>query len=745
MDVAVLAAQQWVNANYLSPNGFNTITEDGITGQNTVKALIIALQIEIGVNSPNGTFGPATTSLCPTLSKNVNAPASNIVRILQHGMFCKGYSTQSVTGIFGDNTENAVITLQSDAGLSTTGIVTPLIFKAVLSTDPLKLASDGNSQIRYIQQQLNNKYNQYFGVIATNGKYERNTNKALIYALQAEEGLGVNTANGTFGPTTQQLCPTISENNATSYPEFVKLVKYALVCNNISVSSLDSSYTTELQEAITSFQSFLVLPSNPGIVDLNVWMSLMTSKGNPARPATGCDCATVIDANNISVLVNNGYTHIGRYLTGLYKLTRSEISVLSQHQIRIFPIFQRSGEGNSSTHVGYFNSSQAIADARDAIQAAINLGFYVGTTIYFTVDYDAYDSHVTNYIIPYFHTLDIAFKNYNYAGFKIGIYGPRNVCSRVSQAGYASYSFVSDMSSGYSGNLGYSMPTNWSFDQFNTTTITDPQTNSSIEIDKDTVRGTDSGALLSVYSNSEVLFSEAHNCALMLTAQFEGRDDGYSTIAGNSDGMGLSLGIIQFNIGSGTLQPLFSDIINNERQLVLSVLGSDKTAELETMLSQTLNQQISWAISINDNNNQIVSDWKSALIALCQTTEFRAIQNYYIEYYKIHAIDKCYLFGGFSTCRSYAFMFDCSVQFGSFYSSEAFEITSLISSNMTEIERLQVIAEVLYNSRASVSGYARQTCIINGSGIVNGSIVSISDYGIDDKEITDLPPQSINS
>lgn len=104
------------------------MNRDGITGQNTVKALIIALQIEIGVSGPNGTFDPATTSLCPTLSKNLNAPASNIVRILQHGMFCKGYSTQSVTGVFGDNTENAVKKLQSDAGLNDDGIVTPLIF-----------------------------------------------------------------------------------------------------------------------------------------------------------------------------------------------------------------------------------------------------------------------------------------------------------------------------------------------------------------------------------------------------------------------------------------------------------------------------------------------------------------------------------------------------------------------------------------------------------------------------------------
>lgn len=52
MDEVVLRAPKWVNENYLAKNGYATISEDGITGQNTVKALIIALQIEIGVRNP---------------------------------------------------------------------------------------------------------------------------------------------------------------------------------------------------------------------------------------------------------------------------------------------------------------------------------------------------------------------------------------------------------------------------------------------------------------------------------------------------------------------------------------------------------------------------------------------------------------------------------------------------------------------------------------------------------------------
>ena len=742
MDEAVLRAQKWVNENYLEKNGYTAISEDGITGQNTVKALIIALQIEIGVSSPNGTFGPATTSLCPTLSKDVNAAASNIVKILQHGMFFKGYSTKSVTGIFGDNTENAVKSVQSDAGLSADGIVTPLIFKTVLNTDPLILASDGDAQIRYIQQQLNNRYNQYFGIIPCNGKYERNTNKALIYALQAEEGLNTSTANGSFGPTTQRLCPVVTIDNASSYPAFVKILKYALKCNGMELSTFDDTFNEEVKSAINNFQNFVSLPNNGGVADLNVWMSLLTSKGNPERPVTGCDCATVITNENVSVLVNNGYRYIGRYLTGRYKLTQQEIAILAQNNIRIFPIFQRSGEGISATNVGYFTSSQAVADAKDAIQAALRLGIPSGTIIYFAVDYDAYDAQVTNVLIPFFRTLSSAFRNINYAGYKIGIYGPRNVCTRISSAGYAFTSFVSDMSTGYSGNLGYPMPYNWTFDQIVTTVITDPKTKKSIEIDKDVVRGVDSGTHFENNYSNQITFKEAHTRALMLTAQFEGSGNGYKTIAGNFDGAGLSLGIIQFNIGSNTLQPLLTDILSENRPLVLSIFGDEKTGILESMLNDSLEEQLKWAIGINDASGQSINaEWTEVFVTLCETSEFQAVQDKYIEKYKDRAIAKCALFGGFSTNRAYAFMFDCSVQCGGFYQNEVDNIRALITDDMSEVDRLRVIANVMRTTRGE-DGYTRRICIVNGTGIVHGASIDISDYGIDDKEISDMPSES---
>ncbi|MFP9035808.1 glycoside hydrolase domain-containing protein, partial [Enterococcus faecalis] len=76
--------------------------------------------------------------------------------------------------------------------------------------------------------------------------------------------------------------------------------------------------------------------------------------------------------------------------------------------------------------------------------------------------------------------------------YEIGVYGPRNICIRTSEAGLTKYSFVANMSTGFSGNLGYPMPNNWAFDQFYEGTI--GSGSGSIGIDKDGYSGRDSGA-----------------------------------------------------------------------------------------------------------------------------------------------------------------------------------------------------------------------------------------------------------
>ena len=50
-DIKVLAAQKWLNETYTGKFTYTPVEEDGIIGSATIKALIIALQIELGIGN----------------------------------------------------------------------------------------------------------------------------------------------------------------------------------------------------------------------------------------------------------------------------------------------------------------------------------------------------------------------------------------------------------------------------------------------------------------------------------------------------------------------------------------------------------------------------------------------------------------------------------------------------------------------------------------------------------------------
>lgn len=71
--------------------------------------------------------------------------------------------------------------------------------------------------------------------------------------------------------------------------------------------------------------------------------------------------------------------------------------------------------------------------------------------------------------------------------YGIGVQGSRNICQKVCSLTKAESSFVADMSTGYSGNLGYSMPNNWAFEQFHEYSILG--SGFSFAVDKDMASG----------------------------------------------------------------------------------------------------------------------------------------------------------------------------------------------------------------------------------------------------------------
>ena len=139
-----------------------------------------------------------------------------------------------------------------------------------------------------------------------------------------------------------------------------------------------------------------------------------------------------------------------------------EIDILLNAGLKIFPIFQ---ESPRTPIPADFNEEQGIIDAQKAVDAALKLGIPKGTVIYFAVDCDMTETDLKNYGIPYFQGINSYFAD-NFHYYKIGVYGTRNTCITLANKGYSISSFVSNMSTGFSGNLGFLMPQNWAFEQY---------------------------------------------------------------------------------------------------------------------------------------------------------------------------------------------------------------------------------------------------------------------------------------
>ncbi|MGD1072408.1 MAG: peptidoglycan-binding protein [Bryobacteraceae bacterium] len=216
-----------------------------------------------------------------------------------------------------------------------------------------------------------------------------------------------------------------------------------------------------------------------------------------------------------------------------------------------------------------------------------------------------------------------------------------------------------------------------------------------------------------------------HRC-LALTGSFEtsaGIPDCYCGLAGDFDGMGLSYGVLQWNLGQGTLQPLLSDMLSAHENAITAIFA-EHTEALRTMLGGSRDAQLGWARSIQDLSRHAVLDpWKSLLLALGRTPEFQAVQVAHAGRIYQNAVYLCRRFG-VNTERALALMFDISVQNGGIDDAVDARIRAdfAVIPVDDEVARLQSIA----NRRAEASNpryiedvRERKLTIANGQGMVH--------------------------
>lgn len=484
MDQMVLETQQWLNKTYGGVSGFGSVTEDGLTGWGTVYGLTRALQHELGITGLVNNFGPTSKQKFNNIASTIVVGyTGNIAYIIQGGFWCKGITPGEFDGKFSADTASAVTTMKTKAGLADTSSAVDGNFMAALlnmSSFDLLTTQGGDAKIREMQQQLNHDYLAYTGILPCDGIYQRDTNSALIYALQAEEKISTSVATGAYGATTKKDTPTVQEGTTSN---FVRILQWGLYVNNKAYTgAFDGVYDSTVVAAVKKFEETMALDSTDGTsAGVDIFMSLLTSAGNPDRSAIACDTSYQLNATRVATLKNAGYSVVGRYLTGTVgsgtserakNLTTDEITAITAGGLKVFPIYQ----DGASDEEAYFTAAQGKTDGTKAVAAAQDLGFKEGVVIYFAVDADIQAGDIAGSAKVYFEALYDIVTSY---GYEVGIYGTRNVSATIISAGLATKAFISDMSTGYSGNLGYSIPDEWAFDQFSEISIGD------FAIDKD--------------------------------------------------------------------------------------------------------------------------------------------------------------------------------------------------------------------------------------------------------------------
>ncbi|EFL32624.1 conserved hypothetical protein [Streptomyces viridochromogenes DSM 40736] len=496
-DEMVQRAQRFINTTYNNGAtlGISKLDENGQTGWPVMYALTRALQYEMGITALSDSFGPTTLAKIGEKYGKLDEttiPSANFCRVIQSALYCKGYDGGEIDGKYNDRVKDAVVKLNQNMGVSGTypgSSLWPKVVKGLFNMDAYVTVSNGSDTIRTIQQWLNGRYilRKDFYVIPCDGHHSRDVAKSMLFAIQYELGMADGVANGVFGPGTQSGLKSHTVSTGTT-GVWAQLFTAAMVLNKRNVPF--GNFTSAVQSGVETFQSFSKLPVT-GKGDFQTWASLLVSYGDQSRKGTACDGVTMITPARAQALKDAGYKYIGRYLfnpstTSLpeKQIQPGELATIKDYGLSCFPIFQ-----TWSRSANYFSPEQGTADAFRAIEWAQYHGFKPGTIIYFAVDYDAMDGEVTEFVLPHFRGIMRTIGESS--GYGVGVYGPRNVCQRVADAGYAAASFVSDMSSGFSGNLGYPLPTNWAFDQISTIKVGSGA--GQIEIDNNIVSGRDFG------------------------------------------------------------------------------------------------------------------------------------------------------------------------------------------------------------------------------------------------------------
>lgn len=254
---------------------------------------------------------------------------------------------------------------------------------------------------------------------------------------------------------------------------------------------------------------------------------------------------------------------------------------------------------------------------------------------------------------------------------------------------------------------------------------------------------------------------KAYIIALNLSGSFEG-DTGWSNLTNNFDGQGLSMGLLNQTLGTGSLQPLLLNARYRFPKVLSQHFDSNNGKSLQNMLdvwqreqnyipfsttpevvssldmpfelmasssnqTRSSNQKsVNWAVNELYMGMQFKAQWKRQLSDFLNSPEYIVIQMEAA--LNLHKKTIAYMERlGFNSMRAYLFFFDIVVQNGTVRSAVEQDYLNYLSqqpSFPTEQKRLEKILNLRLNyvlSRWRTDVADRKLSIINGSGRVHGS------------------------
>ncbi|MEQ1934332.1 MAG: peptidoglycan-binding domain-containing protein, partial [Fimbriimonadaceae bacterium] len=233
---------------------------------------------------------------------------------------------------------------------------------------------------------------------------------------------------------------------------------------------------------------------------------------------------------------------------------------------------------------------------------------------------------------------------------------------------------------------------------------------------------------------------------LALTGSFEtslAPPDCFAGLSGNFDGMGISFGVLQWNIGQGSLQPLILEMDAKHRDILKGAFHVDYLA-LITAMKLPKKEGVEWAKTIQNNKFVIHEPWRGEFKSLGRTPEYQQIQTDHADANYQKARSWCAEYELWSE-RAVALMFDIRTQNGSIKPITKqliladFAALPAMSEPDREVARMRIVA----NRRAEAANpiwvedvRRRKLTIANGTGTVHGKPYDLKvTYGIQLKKL----------